>query len=109
MRYHGSVEYARGPRLVRVESLEQLQESLAPHGMFPSPEAVLEAQALVAGLMDEENIAQLMEVASARERDAIVLFLEHGGSRKAAAQAMGIRRSTFDVLIHRVKQKARSR
>jgi DNA-directed RNA polymerase specialized sigma24 family protein len=63
--------------------------------VFPlSPEALLEAQTLIAALDG---------VASPRERDLLALLLD-GASRQEAAAQLGIKRSTVDVLCFRLQK-----
>jgi Bacterial regulatory proteins, luxR family len=65
-------------------------------GFFiPSPEARLEAQTL---------IAALGRVASPRERELLFLLLG-GASPQEAAEQLGIKQATVDVLSHRLKRK----
>jgi DNA-directed RNA polymerase specialized sigma24 family protein len=65
-------------------------------GVFaPSPEALLEAQTL---------IAALGRVASPRERELLFLLLD-GAAPQEAAEQLGIKRATVDVLSHRLKRK----
>jgi DNA-binding NarL/FixJ family response regulator len=63
--------------------------------LVPSPEALLEAQTLIAALDG---------MASPRERELLAL-LRSGASRQEAAAQLGIKRTTVDVLCFRLKQK----
>jgi hypothetical protein len=66
-------------------------------GFFiPGPEALLEAQTL---------IAALGRVASPRERELLFLLLDGASPQEAAAQ-LGIKRATVDVLYYNLKQKS---
>jgi DNA-directed RNA polymerase specialized sigma24 family protein len=67
-----------------------------PDGFFiPGPEAILEAQTLMAALAS---------AASPRERELLFLLLD-GASPQEAAAHLGIKRATVDVLSHRLKRK----
>jgi Bacterial regulatory proteins, luxR family len=95
-----------GQRLDPLETYyEKLDDQMAknkkrkkplPDGFFiPSPEAILEAQTLMAALAS---------AVSPRERELLFLLLD-GASPQEAAAHLGIKRATVDVLSHRLKRK----
>jgi len=54
-----------------------------------------------------DQLHRIFTVASPREKELLIL-LEEGCSRNAAAQRMGIKRATVDVLWWRIRKKVRS-
>jgi DNA-binding CsgD family transcriptional regulator len=94
------------PLLLREE--DALERLAAPESPGARDSAMLTALLQPEEMDSADQLHHLRTVASPREKELLLLLCQ-GLSRNEAAQAMGIKRATADVLIHRTRQKARRR
>jgi DNA-binding CsgD family transcriptional regulator len=96
------------PVLLLLQEEKALERLAAPESHGARDSAMLIALLEADEMNPSEQLHRLLSVASPREKELLRL-LSQGLSRDEAAQAMGIKRATADVLMHRVRKKSRRR
>jgi DNA-directed RNA polymerase specialized sigma24 family protein len=93
---------------VQVYKEDALERLMAPESSGARDSAMLTALLQAEEIDPADRLHHLLNAASPREKELLLLLCQCQ-SRDEAAQVMGIKRATADVLMHRIRKKARRR